>query len=308
MLQHYFTYTHRLTWHGLWIILLSIIVLGLITKLVNLRIISPPALGSHLKNPERSMPFLSNELRVGTYNIRYGKGYETPTTINQLAEVLASPALDIIAMNEVQKPVFSETSQAEHIADLLDMSWLYAMTADRYLAGRAGNALLSRYHVTHFAASPLIHESWENGESNVSKSPRNVIFSLLDNGQKKIAIIATHLDRGPLRIKQLEQVLAMFDQHEYAILLGDLNSSPDQAEISHRLTSGAVDAVCAFQQKCEWHIDWILTKGFEVLENGSYPIGLSDHPQYWARLKIIDDPPKLVESPKASVKQTSEPT
>ena len=139
MLQHYFTYTHRLTWHGLWIILLSIIVLGLITKLVNLRIISPPAIGSHLKNPERSMPFLSNELRVGTYNIRYGKGYETPTTINQLAEVLASPALDIIAMNEVQKPVFSETSQAELIADLLDMSWLYAMTADRYLAGRAGH-------------------------------------------------------------------------------------------------------------------------------------------------------------------------
>ena len=289
MRQQIAPYSLQLTWSRLWIIFLSIIVFALVTELVNLRIISPPAIGSHLKNPERSRPFLSNELRVSTYNIRSGKGYETPTTINQLAEVLASPAPDIIAMNEVRKPVFSETNQAEHIADLLNMSWLYAMTADRYLAGRAGNALLSRYQVTYYAASPLIHESWVNGESNVSKSPRNVIFTFLDNGQKEIAIMATHLDRGPLRVTQLEQVLTMFDQHDYAILLGDLNSTQDQVEISHRLTSGAVDAVCAFQQKCKQHIDWILTKGFEVLENGSYPIGLSDHPQYWARLRIIDD-------------------
>ena len=280
----------RLSWSKVWIILLTIALLGLLTELVNLRIVSPPIIGTALENPERSVPLLSNDLTVGTYNIRYGKGLkglENPPSLDQLAEVLASPPLDVIAMNEVRKQVFSNTNQAEQIADMLDQSWLYAMTAERYLAGRAGNALLSRYDIKYFEITPLIHrERHVNGHS-VSKSPRNVVFAVLDNGQTDIALIVTHLDRGPLRIKQLEQVLSMLHSHEHAILLGDLNTTQDQEQIARLLASGAIDAICAFKVECEPHIDWILTKGFEVLDTGSHPLGLSDHPQYWARLRLI---------------------
>jgi len=282
-----------LSWSKAWIILLTSALLGLLTELVNLRIVSPPIIGTALENPERSVPLLSNDLTVGTYNIRYGKGLkglENPPSLDQLAEVLASPILDVIAMNEVRKQVFSNTNQAEQIADILDQSWLYAMTAERYLAGRAGNALLSRYNIKYFKITPLIHRERQVNGYSQSKSPRNVIFALLDNGQADIALIVTHLDRGPLRIKQLEQVLSMFESHEHAILLGDLNTTQDQEQIARLLASGAIDAVCAFKVECEPHIDWILTKGFEVLDNGSHPLGLSDHPQYWARLRLIPNP------------------
>ena len=33
-------------------------------------------------------------------------------------------------------------------------------------------------------------------------------------------------------------------------------------------------------------IDWIITRGFEVIGGGVHPAGESDHPCYWAELRL----------------------
>ena len=265
---------------------LSIVVLLLVYELVELRLVPPPEAGIALKNPERSQPFDTSEFTIGTYNIRYGKGLEERPSLQQIADVLSSPELDLIGLNEVRMGPFSDASQAEMLADLLDMSWVYAMTVDRYFERRAGNAILSRYHIERYEIVPLFQTQTDLENTYETRSRRNYVFVLLDNGEHQVAVIATHIDRGPLQPEQIDQVLRRFDQFDHAVLIGDMNNVHSQVAIAERLRDGALDAICEGHDHEAPHIDWILTKGFDVIESGLHPVGVSDHPQYWARLRI----------------------
>ncbi len=265
----------------------------LVIELVELRIVPPPAVGVALENSERSVPFNSNELTIGTYNIRYGKGLDEAPTLQEIADVLSSPQLDVIGLNEVKKGMFSTTNQAEQLAAKLDMSWIYGMTVDRYLARRAGNAILTRFDIKRYEVVPLFQVRRDEIHQFETNSRRNYIFVLLDNGETEIAVIATHIDRGPMQPEQISQVLNRFDQYEHAILIGDMNNTHSQPEIARRLQNGALNAIREGHDHEAPHIDWIMTRGFDVLSSGTHPLGVSDHPQYWARLRISDSAVKV---------------
>ena len=110
-------------------------------------------------------------------------------------------------------------------------------------------------------------------------------------GSQPVTILVTHLDRGELRLHQLENVLEAFKRHLPAILLGDLNSTRTDLPLKDLLESNhAQDAVrqALGDQDRDGRVDWILTRGFEILDGGMHPEGPSDHPQYWARLALSE--------------------
>ena len=73
------------------------------------------------------------------------------------------------------------------------------------------------------------------------------------------------------------------------ILLGDFNTRQNHPLLIQLFEQpGVVDAVNAAlgSKKTAEKVDWIITRGFNVLGGGMTPLGISDHPAFWVDLAI----------------------
>ena len=101
----------------------------------------------------------------------------------------------------------------------------------------------------------------------------------------------THLHTRAGREEQLRQVLKHFSTLNPGVLLGDLNTTPDDPVLTAYLAEeGAVDALRGNDdaQAAGDRVDWILCRGISVYASGTDPAGPSDHPYYWADVKISE--------------------
>jgi endonuclease/exonuclease/phosphatase family metal-dependent hydrolase len=268
------------------ILLLLVVLIGV---LASQRAPMPVIRGDILSDNQRTTKSTSNTIRVCTYNIHSAKGHEEDSSIERVATVLASPPLDLIGLQEVAGDLFGETNQASELAGLLDLGWLYAPTRKKLFSANFGSALLSRYPLTDYEVKPLLWERRDSNGTQTSRSNRNRIKATLLLQEQPVTVIITHLDRGQLRLEQLHDVITEFRHHSPAILMGDLNSHADATPLSELLASGeATDAIAASiaNKDSTNRIDWILTRGFKVVDGGIHPRGVSDHPGYWAELQL----------------------
>jgi len=266
--------------------ILALLLAVLVGILVSRRTPMPVIRGDILNDNQLTTQPSSNRLRVGTYNIHSGKGHDEGTTLEAIAAVLGSPALDIIGLQEVTGQLAADGNQASELAAMLELGWLYAPTRNKPFSAEFGSALLSRFPVQSYAITPLLHE---RRTASVSRAHRNIISVTLDIQNTPVNVFITHLDRGPLRLEQLQDVINTFKQHPHAILMGDLNSRHDDAPLQTLLAAGeASDAIAATAdaEDINKRIDWILTRGFNMIEGGSHPRGVSDHPQFWVELEL----------------------
>ncbi len=249
--------------------------------------------GDILNDNIRTTATSSRSLRVSTYNIHSAKGYIEESSIERVAEVLSMPPLDIIALQEVAGDILGESNQASELARLLDLGWLYAPTRIKYFSANFGNAFLSRYKIKNYEVKPLLWERFNHNSTQTSHLHRNLITATMQLQEQPVTILITHLDRGPLRLEQLSNVIAEFRKHTHAILMGDLNSNRKSPPLSKLLASGeAIDAITANgtdrDNDAHARVDWILTRGFNVIGGGLHPRGTSDHPQFWSELQLIE--------------------
>lgn len=268
--------------------LLLAILLGI---LASQRTPLPMIRGDILNDKQRTTAAPSNSLRVSTYNIHSAKGHDEGSSIERIAEVLSTPPLDIIALQEVAGNLLGEGNQASKLAGLLDLGWLYAPTRKKHFSAKFGNAFLSRYAITDYEVKSLLWERRDHSGTQVSRSNRNLATITLQFQGQPVTVLITHLDRGPLRLEQLSDVIAEFRQHSHAILMGDLNSDREAPPLRELLASGeATDsiAVTAGDNDAPKRIDWILTRGFKVVDGGMHPRGTSDHPQFWSELQLVN--------------------
>jgi endonuclease/exonuclease/phosphatase family metal-dependent hydrolase len=269
--------------------LLVLLLVALLGTLASQGTPTPIVRGDILNFNQRTTPASSNRLRVGTYNIHSGKGHDEGTTLEAIAEVLGNPPLDIIGLQEVTGQLVGDGNQASELADLLGLGWLYAPTRSKPFSADFGSALLSRLPVQSYEIMPLLRERRSASETLVSRAHRNIIGVKLDIQNTPVMLYVTHLDRGPLRLEQLQDVIDTFRQHPHAILMGDLNSRHNDAPLRTLLAAGeASDAIAATSdtENINKRIDWILTRGFNIIAGGSHPRGVSDHPQYWVELEL----------------------
>lgn len=241
-----------------------------------------PEQGSHIQWLAGSQPTALNQCRVATYNIHRGKGTDGIRDLARTAGVLEG--IDLVALNEVGGPAFiGQPDQAEQLGRLLGIGWLFAPNQRRWHMDHFGNGLLCRLAVGLWLHEPLEYHPEK------SRSHRNLLKAEIELAEQPVTVLVTHLDRGAIRPTQLQFVLQAFAAHEPAILLGDLNTTEADPILSTFLSdTNNVDAVAVAlgEEDPPHRIDWILTRGLEVLNGGIVPAGVSDHPCYWVDVMI----------------------
>ncbi|MEM7196119.1 MAG: endonuclease/exonuclease/phosphatase family protein [Pseudomonadota bacterium] len=258
--------------------------------LATLRYPMPAATGKEINPPPGGWPALTGDsLRVSAYNIHRAKDEDGKRDIRQPATLLVDD--DIAGLQEVLGPGIFSDDQAEQLGQILNVGWIFAPIQTQYYQPYIGNALISRVPVSDWDRIPLPKSDQLDG-SPTSRAYRNMLKATIQWKGVDVVLLVTHLDRGKIRVKQLRQVLEEAGRYTHSIVLADLNTritSTVAQELleTHGLTDAYQQAVGATIDD-ERRIDWIVTKGFKAIEGGTVPVGISDHPYYWVRLKLSE--------------------
>ncbi|MGA2796351.1 MAG: endonuclease/exonuclease/phosphatase family protein [Thermoguttaceae bacterium] len=223
--------------------------------------------------------------RIGTFNIHSCKGLDGRRDVDRVAKSLKG--LDFAGLNEVQgSSLFEKQDQAALLGQRLGMAWLFAPAIRQWYWMEAGNGLLTRVPVIAWHRIPLI--------KRVDYSYRNAVQVDLrqesDLKSRVIHVLITHVNRryDSEREAQLKEVISMFvGMAEPAVLLGDLNSTAQDAQIRQLMSSpGVIDAVGQVLGATDpERIDWIFARGLRCLDAGIVENDASDHPLIWAELE-----------------------
>lgn len=227
----------------------------------------------------------SDTFIVATYNIQTGKDNNGKRNI--LGSANAITEADLIGIQEVYAPSWLNKwglgkSQTEKLAKVGGFQYLFAATRFRWFREHRGNAILSKLKVKHWGIEMLPNKS--------AKSFRNMTVAQVEFAGEDFVFINTHLHTKKGRLKQLETVLAEFSNHPKTILVGDFNTTIDEPILADYLQNNpeVVDAVQHVNlSRDQQRIDWILTKGFEIIGGKSLPKGISDHPYFQVKVKPL---------------------
>jgi endonuclease/exonuclease/phosphatase family metal-dependent hydrolase len=247
-----------------------------------------PSTGSSINSATRTKDMVKKSFRIAAYNIRGGKGLDGVRDINRTASVLTG--FDIIALNEVlgESPL-SNSNQAKELADILGMGWLFLPSQERYYKEYFGNGFLSAFNVTYWYKEQLLYDE---EKSNCHRNLTTIQFVIKG---KAVTLFLTHLDRGEIRDTQLSYVINKFKQCDnHCILIGDLNSRRKDPQLIELLKAeNTIDAinVALDSKRTMKRLDWIIVKGFKIVDGGLTPEGISDHPLYWVELELMERKP-----------------
>jgi endonuclease/exonuclease/phosphatase family metal-dependent hydrolase len=154
-------------------------------------------------------------LRVASYNIHCGIGWDGRFNEQRILDVLKEIEPDVVALQEVE----SRASGIDMLQWLAKGMGFHAVAGTTLLHadGHYGNGLLTRCPVIR---SRLLDLSFGRRE------PRGAISADLDCNGEPIRIVATHLGLRPAeRREQVQLLLKLFRESpdDRAVLLGDLN-------------------------------------------------------------------------------------
>jgi len=187
-------------------------------------------------SPTRS-PEPATTLRVMTYNIRSGNG-----DLARTAEVIRGQAPDIVGLEEVDVHWADRSAFADQAAELASRVGMHARFARIYsLAGASGApprefgvALLTRLPITGFRNDTITRLSTQDPNPVPTPMP-GLLDAELDAHGTKVRVFVTHLDyrRDPaVRARQVTDMLRYLGSSSMpTLLLGDLNATPDAAEL-----------------------------------------------------------------------------
>lgn len=155
------------------------------------------------------------KLRVVSYNIHCGIGWDGRFNEQRILEVLEEIDADVVALQEVE----SRASGIDMLAWLAKQGGFHTVAGKTLLRadGHYGNGLLTRCPILR---SRQLDLSFRHRE------PRGAISADLDCNGEPIRIVATHLGLRPAeRREQVQQLLKLFRESpdDRAVLLGDLN-------------------------------------------------------------------------------------
>jgi endonuclease/exonuclease/phosphatase family metal-dependent hydrolase len=232
-----------------------------------------------------SMPiFEADVLKVATFNVQTGKSLDGKRDIQKSAHALAGA--DIVGVQEVyaagwMNKLGAGSSQTDALANPGGFAHLFAATRYRWFREQRGNLLLSKLAAQDWRIDVLPDQS--------RKSPRNMTVANFNWQGQQIVFINTHLHTGKGRETQLRAVLEEFAKHPRAVLAGDFNSKRDTPLLLEALADPTiVDAIQQAGLDLENHdrIDWILSRGFKVIDGEMLEKGISDHPFYQVSLSL----------------------
>lgn len=232
-------------------------------------------------DPKRELG-ADGSFRVDNFNVQRGKGNDDIRDLSRAINVLEGA--DIAGLQELSGTLFyGLDDQATQVGEALNLNYLFAPTTYKWLQPYKGSGLFSRFPVTEWAIEslPLVAGSDAN--------PRNLIRASVLIDDRPVTLLVSHLDRRESNAVQLDYVLTAFRETEGpVILMADLNTDHFNKTLMNFIRNeGARDAVHESIGQF-WRLDWIIARGFDVIEGGYTPRGISDHAHYWVRLKFSD--------------------
>lgn len=175
-------------------------------------------------------------LTVLSYNIHHGAGTDDVLDLARVADTIRATGAQVVGLQEVDRH-WSERSafadQADELAELLDMEAVYApnLDLDPAVPGQPrrqyGTAILSSYDIV----------AWENTllPKLGNHEQRGLLEAVIDVGGAPLRVYNTHLQHNDAGERGL-QTAAILDRiaqrPELAVLTGDFNARPEDAEMT----------------------------------------------------------------------------
>lgn len=182
------------------------------------------------------VPGSGHPIRVMTYNLHNGFDTKGHLDLEQIARVIESNNVDIVALEEVSRGwvISGRVDMLAWLSGRLKMPYVFGPTADPYW----GNAILSRYPIVAFSRLDL--------PTRDLPIKRGFIVALVDTGNgDMIKVIATHFhhleDGVAIRQLQSQAILSFWNGLDKTVIMGDLNAEPDRSEIVALRRAGLVD-------------------------------------------------------------------
>ncbi len=178
-------------------------------------------------------------VRVMTYNLHNGFDAFGTLDLEGLARVIETSDADVVALQEVTRGWL--------VSGGVDMvTWLERRLGRPVIFGPTagdswGNAVLTRFAVARV----------EVVRYPVRRSPlhRGFIWAEVDTPAGRLNLLATHLDHEPghsaERQAEVADLLAFWAGRSRTVVLGDLNATPEAAEIRSLVEAGLKDAWAA---------------------------------------------------------------
>jgi endonuclease/exonuclease/phosphatase family metal-dependent hydrolase len=228
-------------------------------------------------------PFVPPRYRVATFNIHGGRDARRTPSLDAIAAALRG--YDFVGLNEVRGPwLWQSADQAELLGRAVGATWLFAPTEHEFWHHEFGNGALSRLPVGRWQRLPVAAQE--------RSTFRNWVVIDLPT-MPALKVMVTHLSRAAESIRHAQ--LAEVDDYFCSlpapcILMGDLNTKPDDPAMQRVLRRGqVVDALAPLNATDPYRIDWILTRGLTTRDCGRIDTGASDHPLYWIEFVLPHD-------------------
>ena len=222
------------------------------------------------------------QLKVLSYNLRFGE----LASLEELADFIKEQNPDVVALQEVDVCTFRDIAPKQNGKDFISelayhtgMLGVYGKTIP-YMGGYYGIGILSKYPIASLERIYL--PKTEHG-----KEQRALLVADIEYKEGEyFTFVSTHLDytntqERQTQVKKLNEVL--LNKTYPVIVAGDFNGRPEAIEI--------LDGMAQWKQICNTDatvpatkpmhkIDYIFAypkDKWEIIENASYFIQLSDH-------------------------------
>jgi endonuclease/exonuclease/phosphatase family metal-dependent hydrolase len=184
-------------------------------------------------------------LRVATYNIHHGVGLDGLLDLERIAREVETTGAEVVGLQEVDRHWSGRSNfvdQATWLAERLGMDVVFGANLDRdpLTPGaerrQFGTAILSTHRIR--SSTNILLPRPEGGEQ------RGLLEAAIKARGVPVRVFTTHLqhDSQVERMAQIAQIRAVLAEvRESVVLLGDLNATPDSAEIA-AITDDLVDA------------------------------------------------------------------
>ncbi|QGN33278.1 endonuclease/exonuclease/phosphatase family protein [Microlunatus sp. Gsoil 973] len=171
---------------------------------------------------------------VMSFNIHHAEGTDGVLDVARIADVIRNSGADVVGLQEVDRHYSDRSEWADQPAELAALlGWHVVFGAnidqdppvgstDRI---QYGTAILSRYAIT----------SWDNTYlyNTPGQEQRGLLHARLDVRGASVDFYCTHLAASSQtdRLQQASQIVDLIGDQDPAILVGDMNATPDAPEI-----------------------------------------------------------------------------
>ena len=246
------------------------------------------------------------KLAVATYNIHHAAGVDGRLDLRRIAAEIRATKADVIGLQEVDRHFDARSEfvdQAQRLSRLLDMDVVYGANLDLepYNPGQPrrqyGTAILSKFPIVSSRNTLLPRP--EGGEQ------RGLLEAVIRANKTRVRIANTHLQHTSAteRSAQVARILELLEAaDEPTVLVGDLNATPEAAELQPLFTrfddawplGGQGDGFTIPAEAPDRRIDYVLvTPEIDVRSAEVRSTLASDHLPVTAKLTIEERPREL---------------